>query len=110
GERLKSGITEVAVHDWIRAEFQKAGLVTDSGPIVAVNGHAGNPHYEPRPETDTAIHPGDFVLIDMWATLDRPDGIYYDITWTGFCGSPPSHVVEVFETVRDGRDKAIERV
>jgi Xaa-Pro aminopeptidase len=109
GERLGS-VTEVEVRDWIMNEFQGAGLVTDNPPIVAVNGHAGNPHYEPKPETDTKIRPGDFVLIDMWAKLDRPDGIFYDITWTGFCGDPPPHVREVFEIVRDGRDRAIERV
>jgi len=110
GQRMAAGVTEVEVRDWIMNEFRSAGLVTDSGPIVGVNGHAGNPHYEPRTETDSRVQKGDFVLIDMWARLDRPGGIFYDITWTGFCGDPPPRVREVFETVRDGRDKAIECV
>jgi Xaa-Pro aminopeptidase len=108
--KLASGVTEMMVHDWIREQFRSAGMVTDSGPIVAVNAHAGNPHYEPSPETSVPIRPGDFVLLDMWAKLDQPDAVYYDITWTGFCGKPPDRVREVFEIVRDARDAAVAAV
>jgi Xaa-Pro dipeptidase len=104
------GMNELRVRDWVLEQFRKAGMVTDSGPIVGVNAHAGNPHYEPTPETNAPVHPGDFVLLDMWAKLDQPDAVYYDITWTGFCGDPPDRVREVFETVRDARDRAIEAV
>ena len=114
GAGLRSGVDELRVRDWVREQFRAAGMVTDSGPIVGVNAHAGNPHYEPSLETNAPVHPGDFVLIDMWAKLDRPDAIYYDITWTGFCGKPgiepPDRVRQVFETVRDARDRAIEAV
>ena len=30
---------------------------------------------------------GDLVLIDMWGKLDQPESVYYDITWTGYCGA-----------------------
>jgi Xaa-Pro aminopeptidase len=47
------------------------------------------------------------VLIDLWAKLRRPDAVYYDITWTGFCGETvPERVQNVFEVVRDARKKA----
>ncbi|HWE52409.1 MAG TPA: M24 family metallopeptidase [Bryobacteraceae bacterium] len=108
GDNLAGGVSEVKVRDWMRDQFKAAGLIADDGPIVGVNGNAGNPHYEPRPETNRQIHPGDFVLIDMWAKLDQPDAVYYDITWTGFCGDPPDRIRSVFEIVRDARDKAIE--
>jgi Xaa-Pro aminopeptidase len=85
-------------------------MVTDSGPIVAVNAHAGNPHYEPSTETSVPIKPGNFVLLDMWAKLDQPGAVYYDITWTGFCGNPPDRVREVFQIVRDARDSAVAAV
>jgi Xaa-Pro dipeptidase len=109
-ERLASGVDEVAVRDWVLAEFHKAGLVTDSGPIVGVNAHAGDPHYDPSPATSAAIKPGDFVLLDMWAKLDKPGSVYYDITWTGYCGDAPERVAGVFGIVRDARDKAVEAV
>ena len=110
GERLDSGIDEMVVHDWILAEFAKAGLVTDSGPIVGVNAHAGDPHYEPSAETSVPIRRGDFVLLDMWAKLDRPNAVFYDITWTGNCGPASDRIQQIFRIVRDARDKAIEAV
>jgi Xaa-Pro aminopeptidase len=110
GERLAAGVDELAVKDWVRAEFAAAGLITDSGPIVGVNAHAGDPHYEPMPGTSLPIRPGDPVLLDMWARFDRPGSIYYDITWTGFCGEAPERIRNVFEIVRDARDAAVDRV
>jgi Xaa-Pro dipeptidase len=110
GEKLAHGVNEVMVRDWIREHFRKSGLIAEDGPIVGVNAHAGNPHYEPTPETNAPIRAGDFVLIDLWAKLDQPDAVYYDITWTGFCGDAPERVREVFETVRDARDKGVEAV
>lgn len=110
GAKLASGVNEAAVADWIRDEFRKAGMTTDHGPIVGVNSHAGDPHYEPPDEGSAAVRAGDFVLIDLWAKLDRPNAVYYDITWTGFCGNPPDRVRGVFETVRDARDKAVAAV
>jgi Xaa-Pro aminopeptidase len=46
----------------------------------------------------------------MWAKLDQPGSVYYDITWTGFCGDPPERIARVFEIVRDARDKAVDAV
>ena len=49
--------------------------------------------------------------MDMWARLDRPGAVFYDITWTGYCGAAaPSEIQNVFEIVRDARDRAIQRV
>jgi len=110
GETFSAGVDEIIVRDWILREFESAGLVTDSGPIVAVNSHAGNPHYEPSRDTNRAIRPGDFVLLDMWARLDEPGSIFYDITWTGFCGGAPERIQQVFEVVRDARDDAVRTV
>jgi Xaa-Pro dipeptidase len=104
-------ITEWDVNRFIRAGFEKSGLVTDHGPIVAVNANMSNPHYEPEPEGSREIHKGDAVLIDMWAKLDQPSAVFYDITWTGYCGpTPPSVLQNIFEVVRDARDRAIQRV
>ena len=44
----------------------------------------------------------------MWAKLDQPGAVYYDITWTGFCGSKvPDHHLDVFNAVLAGRDASI---
>ncbi|MES1261873.1 MAG: M24 family metallopeptidase [Acidobacteriota bacterium] len=106
-EKLSSGIDEVTVRDWILEEFRKGGMITDNSPIVGVNAHAGDPHYEPRQETNLPIRAGDVVLLDMWAKLDRSGAVYYDITWTGVCGSPSDRVQNVYAAVRGARDSAI---
>ena len=104
-------ITEWEVNRFIRKAFEEDGLITDHGPIVAVNANMSNPHYEPEAEHSSEIKKGDAVLIDMWAKLDRPGSVYYDITWDGFCGAEiPAEINNVFEVVRDARDRAIERV
>ena len=104
-------INEWQVNRFIRDGFEKSGMVTDHGPIVGVNANMSNPHYEPGPEGSREIRKGDAVLIDMWAKLNRPGAVFYDITWTGYCGADaPSAIQNVFEIVRDARDRAVERV
>lgn len=101
-------ITEWEVQQFIRARFREEGLFTDHGPDVAVNANASNPHYDPKQDACSEIRSGDLVLIDMWAKLEQPDGVYYDITWVGYCGAaPPPEIEKVFTVVRDARDKAI---
>ena len=104
-------ITEWDVNRFIRDGFEKAGMLTNHGPIVAVNANMSDAHYEPEAQGSSEIRPGDAVLIDMWAKLDQPSAVYYDITWTGYCGvTPPGALQNVFEVVRNARDRAIQRV
>jgi Xaa-Pro dipeptidase len=112
-ERLRDGlrIDEFFVKQFVRGRFSQEGLFADSGPIVGVNANAGDPHYEPTIEKFAPIGKRDVVLLDMWAKLNKPDAVYYDITWTGFTGTEiPARVQNVFEVVRDARDKAVDRV
>ncbi|HTU48148.1 MAG TPA: M24 family metallopeptidase [Bryobacteraceae bacterium] len=109
GERLRTGspVSEYETQQFIRDRFKKFGLVTDHGPIVGVNANASDPHYEPSLDRTAHIHKGDVVLIDLWAKLSKPEAVYYDVTWTGFCGEAiPDRVQNVFEIVRDTRKRA----
>ncbi len=113
GERIRSRqpITEWEVQSFITRQFAMNGLFTDHGPNVSVNANASNPHYEPQQDSSATIASGDSILIDLWAKLERPNSVYYDITWVGFAGdNPPSDLQNVFTVVRDGRDAAIRRV
>lgn len=112
-EHLRNGaaLTEMDVKWFVRESFAKAGLVTDHGPIVGCNANASNPHYEPTEEKHSAIHKNDLVLLDLWAKLDQPNAVYYDITWTYFAGeNPPDEMRKVFGVVTGARDAAVERV
>ena len=103
--------TEWDIAEFIRRRFEGESLITDNGPIVAVDAHAGDPHYEPRHEDSSPIKAGSFVLLDMWAKLAAPNSIFYDITWVGFCGnSVPAEIDRVFHIVRGARDAAVQCV
>jgi len=113
GAELRAGRspTEAGIKHFILEAFRREGLITDHGPIVAVNDNTSNPHYEPSAAGSREIRDGDWVLIDLWAKLDRPEAVYYDSTWVGFCGEQaPSEMTRVFEIVREARDRAIRLV
>jgi len=104
--RCKHAITEYEAQQFIRRQFAQCNLVCDHGPIVAVNANASDPHYEPSSESTSHIQSGDVLLIDLWAKLQQPESVYYDITWTGFCGDViPETVQNVFSVVRDARKR-----
>ncbi|HVN03888.1 MAG TPA: M24 family metallopeptidase [Bryobacteraceae bacterium] len=109
--RSGGAVQEFAVAEFVRDGFAKAGLFAEDGPIVGVNANAANPHYEPTAEITSEIRSGDLVLLDMWAKLNQPGSVYYDITWTGFCGDRPTdEMLNVFGVVSGARDAAIARV
>jgi len=109
--RAKGKTHEKAVHDLILRHFREEGMVTSHPPIVAVNEHSGDPHYETGTGEQTEIREGDFVLIDLWAKMDRPGGVYSDLTRTGFVGSEvPEKYTEIFNIVAAARDAAIAAV
>lgn len=99
---------EHEVAEFIRRRFTEEGLEYPDGPIVAVNAHSGDPHYEPTAEAPTPIRPGDWILIDLWARLPGDDNIHADITWVGHAGPEvPERPAKVFEVVRAARDAAL---
>lgn len=109
--RNNGGTDETAVRDVIMEHFKEEGMVTYHPPIVGVNEHSGNPHYETGASTKTEIHEGDFVLIDLWAKMDRPNGVYSDLTRVGFVGTEvPQRYAEIFNIVAAARDAAIDTV
>jgi len=112
GKRVRNGGTnEFDMQKFFAESFQREELVTDDLPIVAVNSNASNPHYGPSAEHHSPIRDGDLVLLDVWAKLNKPGAVYYDITWMGFVGKAPSQKQrEVFEVVKKARDAGVEKV
>ena len=104
-------VSEYDVQQFILKRFAAAELMTDHGPIVAVNENASDPHYTPTTRRRRMIRTEDVLLIDLWAKGSRPGAVYYDVTWVGFCGSNiPSKVQNVFEVVRAARKAASDLV
>jgi len=110
GFALQRGIdvTEVAIQQFLWKRFQDEKLTADHPPIVAVNGHAGDPHYVPSERTPTPIRKGDLVLIDLWAKGLAPEDPYADITWCAWTGDRPSaKAEEIFGVAAEGRDAGV---
>jgi Xaa-Pro aminopeptidase len=111
-EIRKSGrTTECAVQARILDHFKQHGMTTYSPPIVGVGPHSGDPHFDTSPATDMPIRKGDFVLVDLWAKMDRPRAVYSDLTRVAVVGeSVPEKQAKVFSIVAAARDAGIKCV
>ena len=107
----RSNLNEFDVQNFIMDEFNKRGYFTDFPPIVGVNENSANPHYEPTKEINKPVKENDFVLIDLWAKLNKPDAVWADITWVGFMGKTvPEKYTKIFNIVAQARDEAFNLV
>jgi Xaa-Pro dipeptidase len=103
GQRL----TEYELQQFIMERFRERNLYTNAEPIVGINDHPADPHFEPKPD-GYFFKEGDTVLIDLWAKKNVEGGIYYDITWVGFVGqNPPEKYLQIFEVAKNARNTAI---
>jgi Xaa-Pro dipeptidase len=112
-DRCRKGgsVRETEVQQVILDHFRAHEMVTDHPPICAVGPHSGDPHYSPGPGSDGVIRSGDFVLVDLWAKLDKPNAVYSDLTQVAFVGPQvPARHQEIFQIVARARDAAIARV
>jgi len=110
GKALRAGreIDEYAVQKFILESFESERLWTDSDPIVGVNAHSADPHYQPGPDRSSPIRRDDFLLIDLWAKEKKPASIYADITWCGVCAPAPSErQQEIFSAVKAARETGL---
>ncbi|UCF06017.1 MAG: M24 family metallopeptidase [bacterium] len=111
GKEISGGkkLTEYELMKFILERLDAEGI--DPGgdvPIVGINDHPANPHFEPTEEGSYEFKRGDMVLIDLWGKLKEPGSIYYDITWCGYVGDdPPEKYQEIFHVARDARIAAL---
>jgi Xaa-Pro aminopeptidase len=114
GTELRAGrsLTPYDVRQYIALRFVEDGLTCkEEYPIVGTNAQVADPHFEPTQANSNPIARGDTLLIDLWAKLDQPDAIFYDITWCGFVGKPPPpKYVEIWKVVCEARDAALQLV
>lgn len=103
--------SEYQVMVWLREAMRRAGIADGYGPNVSVNENSSDSHYEPTAASSRQIKQGDFLLIDIWGRMDRPESCFYDITWTGVVGREPTdRERQVFSLVAQARDAAIKAV
>lgn len=103
--------TEYDIQRQMVTWFDEEGLESDSAPVVAVGGNAGNPHYLPTAETAKAIAADEVVLLDLWGKCHEPGAVFADITWVGFSGpSVPEPCTRAFDAAARARDAAVSLV
>jgi Xaa-Pro aminopeptidase len=111
GQRLRAGVatTELDIQRLILEDFEAHHLLPQHAPIVAVNAHAGDPHYTPVPSRNSPIRAGDLILIDLWGKLKTvPDAVFADMTWMGYAGpQAPAPMQEVLGIVARARDAGV---
>src|SRR5918999_1745653 len=108
--RLKKGTaaTEYDLQQRMVEWFGEEGLVSDSPPVVAVRGNAGNPHYLPTAEHTSPLLPDEVLLLDLWGKRTEPGAVFADITWVGFTGRrAPDALQRAFSAAAAARDAAI---
>ena len=110
GQALRRGDQHRRVHGAALhpRRFEREGLWSESDPIVGVNAHSADPHYQPEPDLSVA----DRTAATSCSSTSgprrrRPGSVYADITWVGVCApSPTERQQEVFRTVAAARDAA----
>lgn len=110
---LKKGtpINEYQVQQFIAERIAANGCISEGQPIVGVNAHSADPHYEPKKEGSLPIRKGDFILIDLWCKKKHPRAVYADICRVGVAESKPTgKQEEIFTIVRDAQKAATQYV
>ena len=108
--RIKNGDhpREVEIQSFMHGLMKKNNMVWGDGPIVAINEHAADPHFEPTEENSFEMKKGDLLLLDLWAKKDCPGSIFYDITWMGFIGDAvPEKLENIFQIIASARNAAL---
>ena len=105
--RKKEPLTEYGLQRFMVEQFRGRGLHHEP-PIVAVNAHSGNPHYEPLPQGSAPIKKDDLLLLDLWCREEPEGSIWADITWMAYLGKEvPARYREIWSIVAGARDAAV---
>lgn len=106
--RRGTPLTEYELQQQMAGWFEDEGLVSDSAPVVAVAGNAGNPHYLPTAAASAPIVPDEVLLLDLWGKQATPGAVFADITWVGVTAArAPAEPAAAFAAIAAARDAAV---
>jgi Xaa-Pro aminopeptidase len=104
GELIRPGVTERGLQIELEAEFFRHGATrTGYGSIIGTGANAAVLHFEP---SDRAVCPGEFVLIDAGAEVDR---YVADVTRTFVAGKASALQRDLYQVVLQAEERAIAR-
>ena len=109
--RERAPLNEYELQQHMVQWFAQEGLVSDSAPVVAIGGNAGNPHYLPTAAASRPIVPDEVLLLDLWGKRNEPGAVFADITWVGMTGTTVApEPARAFRAIAEARDVAVELV
>jgi Xaa-Pro aminopeptidase len=109
--RTGRAVSEYELQQEMVRWFDEEGLISDSAPVVAVDGNAGDPHYLPTAARTRAISADQVLLLDLWGKTREPGAVFADITWVGVTAARvPGETARAFAAIADARDAAVRLV
>jgi len=103
--KLKSGVTEVEIANFIKKSFIKFGAsILSFPPIVAFGANSANIHHEPG---NSKLKRGDMVMLDFGCTVNH---YCSDMTRTYFWGEPNKKQKMIYENVLKAMDLAMNKI
>jgi Xaa-Pro aminopeptidase len=106
-----TALSEYSLQQQMVGWFADEGLISDSAPVVAVGGNAGNPHYLPTEAASRPIVADQVLLLDLWGKYPTAGAVFADITWVGMTAERvPDEIARAFQAVADARDTAVQVV
>ena len=103
--KLKVGITEIEIANFIKKSFIKCGApILSFSPIVSFGKNTANIHHEP---TKTKLKKGDTIMFDFGCTVNH---YCSDMTRTYFLGKPTQRQKKIYLTVLQAQNKALKKI
>ena len=103
--KLKTGITEVAIAEFIKKSFIKHGAaILAFSPIVSFGKNTANIHHKPG---KTKLKKGDTIMLDFGCTVNH---YCSDMTRTYFWGEPSIRQRKIYLAVLEAQNHALKKI
>lgn len=106
--KLKTGVTEIEIANFIKKSFIKYHApILSFPPIVAFGIGSADIHHEPKKNKQTKLKKGDIVMFDFGCTVN---GYCSDMTRTYFWGEPNAKQKKVYLDVLQAMTLALNKI
>lgn len=106
--KLRTGITEIEVENFIKKSFIKLGApILSFSPIVAFGRGTGDIHHKPQKNKQNKLKKGDIIMLDFGCTVNH---YCSDMTRTFFWGQPTSKQKKVYFDVLEAQKRALDKL
>ncbi len=104
-KHLKTGVTELAIADFIKRSFVEYGApILSFFPIVSFGKNTANVHHEP---SKTKLKVGDFIMFDFGTTVNH---YCSDMTRSYFWGEPNMRQKKIYSAVLEAQNRALNKL